>query len=116
MTLPDPPPPDPPRPDRKDPHVPEEDQGPNKHVNFSSCKLFKMKMVVRMISGNITIPQHPPHASGGGAWGAGWGTVMFPEIILTTIFILNSLGEPKFTCLMWALTSRDFAHPTDPLS
>jgi hypothetical protein len=35
---------------------------PKKHVKFSSCKLFKMKMVARMISGHITIPTPPPHA------------------------------------------------------
>jgi hypothetical protein len=35
----------------------------NKHVNFSWCKLFKMKTVVRVISGSITIPHPSPHAT-----------------------------------------------------
>jgi hypothetical protein len=35
----------------------------------------------------------------GPAWGGWWGIVIFPEIILTTIFIFNSLHELKFTYL-----------------
>ena len=63
-----------------------------KRANLSPRKLFKTNMVGRMISGNITIPHPPPHAPPT-AWGGLWGTVMFQEIILTTIFIFNSLHE-----------------------
>ena len=46
-------------------------------MKFSSCQLFKMEMVVRMISGNIAIPHHPtpcpPHSP---AWGGVWGIVI----------------------------------------
>jgi hypothetical protein len=45
-------------------------KGLGKHIFFSSCKLSTMKMIARMISGNITIRHHPPHAGGGGM---GWG-------------------------------------------
>jgi hypothetical protein len=67
-------------------------------------------MVVRMISRNITIPHHPLHAGGGGAWGGGWGIVMFSEITLTTIFILNSLHELKVYVFFWPLTYGHLPH------
>jgi hypothetical protein len=64
-----------------------------------------MKMIVRMISREITIPHHPTHAGGGGHGVGGQGIVMIPETILTTISILNSLHELKFTCVFYALTN-----------
>jgi hypothetical protein len=43
----------------------------------------------------------PPHPMGAcGACGGGWEVVTFPEIILTTIFILNSASELQFRCLL----------------
>jgi hypothetical protein len=53
-----------------------------------------MKMVVGMISGNITILYHPAHVVGNMFWW--WGIVMFPEIVVTTICIVSSLHELKF--------------------
>jgi hypothetical protein len=44
---------------------------PKRHVNLSSHRLFKMKMVARMISGNITIP-HPPTPCLPPWHGVGW--------------------------------------------
>jgi hypothetical protein len=67
-------------------------RGNKKNVKISSCTLFKMKMVVRMISRNITITHHYTPCGGGHGVG-GWEIVMFAEIILTTIFIFNSLHE-----------------------
>jgi hypothetical protein len=56
------------------------------HANFSSCKLFNQN-VVRMISKDMATA----HAHADGGMVLGWGIVMFPEIISTTIFMLNSL-------------------------
>ena len=37
-----------------------EDQGPNKNANVSSCKLFRMRIVVRTICAKVTIPPSSP--------------------------------------------------------
>ena len=56
-----------------------------------------MNMVVRMISGNITIPTpHPMPLPSHEVE----GDEIFPEVIVATIFILNSLRELKITCFV----------------
>ena len=58
------------------------------NINFSSRKLFKTKMVVRMISGNITIPHPHPIPP---PCGVVRDSYIFPEIIQNCCFGLSEL-------------------------
>jgi hypothetical protein len=69
---------------------------PNKHVDNSSHKRFEIKTVVTNCFGKYHSlpPTHTKNEMGQG-W---WGIVVFPQIIVTTSLMLESLLELLFTC------------------
>ena len=75
-----------------------------------------MKTIVRITSGENTVPHLAPHAGEGeGAMGWEWAMVMFLEITLITVFVLNRLHELKFACVLGFLITDGYGSNRGPL-